>query len=180
MRSRTFATSLILMLSLLIAGSAVSLAQDVTFNYEPGTDFTKYHTYAWARVEGAKYPDQILDGQIQTAVDKVLAGKGLKKTTAEEAELLVTYQVAVSQEEQWTGYGGGRGFRYGGMATATSSTINVGTLAVDFYDAPAKQLIWKGSATKTLNPSKDPEKNLKNLDKAVTKLLKSFPPPVKK
>ncbi len=169
-----------LLAALLLAGSTAALAQDVTFNYEPGTDFSKYHTYVWAQVEGAKYPDQILDGQIRAAVEKVLAGKGLTKATGAEGDLLVAYQVAVEQEQQWTGYGGGRGYRYGGMATATSSTINVGTLAVDFYDAPAKQLIWKGSATKTLNPSKDPQKNLERLDKAVAKLLKNYPPPAKK
>ena len=65
----------------------------------------------------------------------------------------------------------------GGMATATSSTIQTGTLAVDFYDPAQKQLIWRGSATKTLNPPKEPNKRQKNLDKAVAKLLKNFPPP---
>jgi hypothetical protein len=31
-----------------------------------------------------------------------------------------------------------------------------------------------------LNPPKDPEKKQKNLNNAVAKLLKDFPPPVKK
>jgi len=31
-----------------------------------------------------------------------------------------------------------------------------------------------------LNPPKDPEKRQRNLDKAVAKLLKNFPPPAKK
>ena len=65
------------------------------------------------------------------------------------------------------------------MASATSSTLQVGTLAFDVYDQAGKQLIWKGAATKTLNPPKDPDKKQKNLDKAVAKLLKTFPPPKK-
>ena len=65
------------------------------------------------------------------------------------------------------------------MATATSSTLQVGTLAFDVYDQAGKQLIWKGTATKTLNPPKDPYKRQKNLDKGVAKLLKNFPPPKK-
>jgi hypothetical protein len=60
------------------------------------------------------------------------------------------------------------------MATATSSTIQVGTLGLDFHDPQPKQLIWRGEATKTLNPSKDPEKNQERLNKAVAKLLKDF------
>jgi hypothetical protein len=58
--------------------------------------------------------------------------------------------------------------------------LQVGTLAFDAYDPAAKQLLWRGSATKTLNPPKDPTKRQKNLDKAVAKLLQNFPPPVKK
>jgi len=37
-------------------------------------------------------------------------------------------------------------------------------------------LVWRGSVSKTLNPSKDPEKNYKHLEKAVVKLLKNYPP----
>jgi hypothetical protein len=71
--------------------------------------------------------------------------------------------------------GGGWGWG-GGMATATSTTIAVGTVALDFYDPAAKQLIWRGEATKTLDPSSNQEKNQRNLDKAMEKLLKHFPP----
>ena len=34
-------------------------AQSVTYNFAPGTDFSKYHTYKWVTIDGAKYPDQI-------------------------------------------------------------------------------------------------------------------------
>jgi hypothetical protein len=44
---------------------------------------------------------------------------------------------------------GGR--RFGGMGTATSSTINIGTLVFDVFDGAAKQQIWTGQATKTID-----------------------------
>ena len=66
------------------------------------------------------------------------------------------------------------------MGTATSSTINFGTLVLDMYDVAAKKQIWRGDATKALSPSKDPQKNQKNLEKAMAQLLKNYPPPVKK
>jgi hypothetical protein len=58
------------------------------------------------------------------------------------------------------------------MATASSSTINIGTLVLDLYDPATKQLVWTGNATKTIDPSSNQEKNQKNLDKAMAKLLK--------
>ena len=67
----------------------------------------------------------------------------------------------------------------GGMGSATSSTISNGTLAVDFYDPTSKELVWRGSATKTLNPSGNQQKDMEKLNKAVAKLLKNFPPPQK-
>jgi hypothetical protein len=63
-----------------------------------------------------------------------------------------------------------------GTASATSSRIEVGTLVLDMYDPAAKQLVWIGSATKTINLSKDQQKNQRNLDKAMQKLLKTFHP----
>lgn len=159
---------------------AAVLAQDVTYNYAAGTDFSKYKTYKWVKVQGAQYPDQILDQQIEQSIDAQLAGKGLTKTDGDKADLDVAYQVSVTHEQQWNSYGMGGGWRMGGgMVTTTQTTLQVGTLGVDIYDPAAKQLIWRGSATKTLNPSNDPNKRQKNLDKAVAKLLSKYPPPVK-
>jgi hypothetical protein len=167
----------LLAVGFVLIACAAAHAQNITSNYVPGTDFSKYHTYKWVAIEGTQHPDQIVDAQIKQAVDSVLAGKGFTKATGDTADLLVGYQVAVNQEKQWNAYGTGMGFRMGGgMGTATSSTINIGTLGLDVYDSAAKQLIWRGSATKTMNPSKDAEKNQEKLTKAVEKLLKEFPP----
>jgi hypothetical protein len=62
------------------------------------------------------------------------------------------------------------------MASAQSSTINIGTLVLDMYDPSSKQLVWTGRATKTLDASANQEKKQKNLNKAMQKLLKNFPP----
>jgi len=163
-----------LLLALLACGAA--LAQDVTFNSMPGTDFTKYHTYKWVAIQGATYPNQIVDTQIKSSIDSQLAAKGLTKTDADKADLYIGYQASVDQEKQWSAYGTG-GLRWGGgMANATSSKISVGTLVLDMYDPGSKQLVWTGRATKTLDPGANQEKRQKNLDKAMQKLLKNYPP----
>jgi len=59
------------------------------------------------------------------------------------------------------------------------NTANKGIQSVDVYGAANKQLVWTERATKTLSPSKNQQKDLNNLDKAIAKLVKNFPPPMK-
>ena len=164
------------MLAVAFLASLIATGQDVRHNYMPGTDFSKYHTYKWVNIEGSAHPNQIVDAEIRQSVDEQMASKGFTKTDNDKADLYLGYQAAVDREKQWNGYGMGGGVRWGGMATATSSTINVGTLVLDMYDPATKQLVWTGNATKTIDPSSNQEKNQKNLNKAMQKLLKDFPP----
>jgi Domain of unknown function (DUF4136) len=165
-----------ILLTLALLVSFIAKGQDVRYNFMPGTDFSKFHTYRWVNIEGGAHPNQIMDAEIKQAVDSQLASKGMTKTDSDKADLYVGYQIAVDQEKQWNGYGMGGGLRWGGMASATSSTINVGTLVLDLYDPATKQLVWTGNATKTIDPGSSQEKNMKNLNKAMAKLLKNYPP----
>jgi Domain of unknown function (DUF4136) len=176
----------------IIAISLVTLtafAQDVRYNFAANADFTKYRTYRWGMIKGADQPDQITDQQIKSAIDAELAKKGMMKTDADTSDLIIGYQVSIGSEKQITmydsgwGYGAGWGrgwYGYGagggGMTTGTTSTIAVGQLDLDIYDAKEKNLVWRGNATKTLDSTAKPEKRLKNLQKGAAKLLKNFPP----
>jgi hypothetical protein len=131
-------------LALAILACTLTPAQDVTTNSMPGTDFTEYHTYKWVPIDGAVVPDQIIDAQIKQSIDSQLATKGLTKTDGENADLLIGYQISISQEKQWNAYGTG-GMRWGGgMASTQQSTISTGTLVLDMYDPAGKQLVWTG------------------------------------
>ncbi|HYK36605.1 DUF4136 domain-containing protein [Alloacidobacterium sp.] len=166
-----------LAVALLILTVGRVAAQDVRYNFMPGTDFSKFYTYKWVAVPNATYPNQIVDAQIKDAINSQLSAKGLTLTDSDKADLYVAYQTSIDQQKQWNAYGMGGGWRFGGgMASATSSTIDVGTLVVDMYDPSTKQLVWTGRATKTLNPSSNQEKNQKNLNNAMAKLLKNYPP----
>jgi hypothetical protein len=160
----------------LLAGNT-AMAQDVSSNAMPGVDFSKYHTYKWVVIQGAEQPNQIVDAQIKQAIDAQLATKGLTKVDGDKADLYIGYQVSISKQQQWNAYGMGGGLRWGGgMATATSSTIAIGTLVLDMYDPSNKQLVWTGRATKTIDPNNSQEKKEKNLNNAMKKLLSKFPP----
>src|SRR5271166_3678139 len=87
-------------LVLAFVACSVTYAQDVRTNYMPGTDFSKYHTYAWVdEVQGVPSvggrPDQILDSQVKQAIDSQMAGKGLTKVVeGGKPDLLLGYQLA--------------------------------------------------------------------------------------
>ena len=166
--------------TLVLIAAELLVAQDVKYNFMPGTDFSKYHTYKWVDIEKGAHPNQIVDAQIKQAVDGQLTQKGLTKTDDEKADMYIGYQIAVDQEKQWNAYGMGGGARWGGgMGTATQSTISIGTLVLDMYDPATKQLVWTGNATKTMDPSSNQEKNQQRLNKAMAKLLKHYPPTAK-
>ena len=152
--------------------------QDIHYNYDRGTNFATYKTYQWVEIKGGLVPDQLMDQNIKRAVDEQLALKGLTKVN-DNADLYVGYQAAVNHEKSVNVWGTGPRWR-GGTAQAETTTISVGKLVVDMYDPARKQLIWSGDATKTLDPSKDPDKNYQKLQKAMAKLFKNYPPPAKK
>jgi hypothetical protein len=166
---------LIVLLTLLCTG-AVMLAQDVQYNYDRDANFAAYKNYQWTerKVIGA---NQLVDQNIRRAIDDQLTRKGLQKVER-EGDLYIAYETAVDREKQldaWT-----MGPRWSGMARANTSTVDVGTLVINLYDPAKKQLVWRGSVTKTLDIKKDPDKNYKNLEKAVAKLLRNYPPKSKK
>jgi hypothetical protein len=180
---------MILPLSLLAIGG---FAQDVRYNFDSGADFGKYKTYRWVQIKDAQQVNSLVDQQLKSAIEAGLAQKGLSKVDSENADLWIGYQVSLSQEKEFSSYssdfgygaGWGRGWYGGGMGssitTGQTSTIHIGSMALDMYDPAVKKLVWRGEASKTLDPKAKPDKRQKNVTKAVTKLLKNYPPPVKK
>ena len=166
-----------------LAFVAVAVAQDVRYNFDQGADFAKYKSYKWIEIPGGVKLDDLTAKQLTSALDAELAKKGLTKTESADADLYVGYQVALSQETQVTSYDSGWGYgpRWGGtgISTATTSTLTVGSIDLDMYDRSQKQLVWRGVATKTLDQKAKPDKRLKNMRKAVEKLLKNYPPKAK-
>ena len=181
---------LVLPLVLFLAGTSSAFAQDVRYNFAKDANFAGFKTYKWVAIKSAQPLSDLVDQQIKGAVDAELGKKGLMKTEADNADLFVGYQAAVNTEKQYTsfdtGWGYGPGYRGGwyggggGMTTGTTSTIYVGQLALDMYASSPKTLVWRGNASKTINTEAKPEKQQKNLQKAVAKMLKNYPPKVKK
>lgn len=187
-RNFTMKRTAFVSVALFLLAASTAVAQDVRYNFDKEADFSKFKTYKWVPIKDASKVDDILDKQIKDAIDAELAKKGLTTTEADSADLYIGYQVGIGTEKQFTsydtgwGYGPGwyRGGWYGGgggMTTGQTSTIYVGQLAVDMNDSKGHDLVWRGLASKTIDPKAKPDKQQKNLAKAVAKLLKNYPPP---
>ncbi len=158
--------------------------QDVHYNYDRSANFAAYKTYQWVDIPNGSVPDRLIDENIKRTIDEQLAKKGLIKVE-KNADVYIGYQAVVSLEKSvnlsgssdglggWGPYGGG--FRTGSVQGQTS-TVPVGILLVDVYDAANKQLVWRGDAIKTIDLKEDPDKNFKNLQKVMAKLFKKYPP----
>ena len=182
---------LVLPVALLLTAASSAVAQDVRYNFDSGANFASFKTYKWVAIKGATQLADLADRQVKSAVDAELATKGLTKSESDTADLYIGYQAAVGQEKEYTsfdtGWGYGPGWHGGGwygggggITTGTTSTIYIGQLALDMYASTPHTLVWRGVASKTLDTKAKPEKQQQNLQKAVAKMLKNYPPAVKK
>ena len=137
-----------ILVPLLVTGAV--FGQDVHYNFDRTVNFASYKTYKWVNIKEIIPLDSLSDQDIKSAVDAELAKKGLAKTEADDADLLIDYQFALNQEKQFTSYstdfgygpGWGRGWYGGGMGSTTTTgqtyTINIGSVGLDMYDARKK------------------------------------------
>jgi Domain of unknown function (DUF4136) len=158
--------------------------QDVHYNYDRSADFAAYKTYQWVDIPGGSVPDQLIHQAIKRAAEEQFTLKGLTKVE-NNADLYIGYQVVINLEKSVSLWGDGPGWGGGpwgghGSIQGQTSTIPVGILLLDVYDIARKQLVWRGDAVKTIDLKEDPEKNYRNLQKVMAKLLKNYPPKLKK
>lgn len=165
-----------LAMATLVATSA--LAQKITTESAPKASFASYKTFMWIREP--KVGDPLLKQRIIDDVTAQLQAKGWQPLS-QGADVAVAAHVATQTEQTlntfYDGFGGGWRWRWGGgfgSATTIENTYEVGTLVVDIFDAKTKEAIWRSTSSKTL--SDNPQKNTDNLNKAVTKMFKNFPP----
>jgi hypothetical protein len=170
---------------LLLVGSA--FGQDVRYNFDSTANFSKFKTYKWVTIVSEAPIDKLTDDQIKASLDAGLARKGLTKVDTDSADLFIGYQTTEHIEEKFAGIGAGwttgpgwaAAAWYGGGTASGKSMIYKGELAVDMYDPANQHLIWRCVASKSLDPKAAAGKRQKNLDKAVSKLMKDYPPPIK-
>lgn len=181
--------------AMMTTAAASALAQKVNVEYDHQASFASYHTYRWGKNKG-ELPDAGGDSQIKSAVDQQLKAKGLRLLNSKPADLVVTYQASVdSQGKQvntyvddddlglgpgW-GWGGGWGWGWGDFgpsySTSTISNLKSGDLLIDIVDPAKKKIVFRAYSSGTFQSN--PIKEDQQMDKAIDKIFKQFPPKTK-
>ena len=163
-------TRIVLSLGLLLL-AANAFGQKVSTQSSPNVNWSQYKTYSWGHSESVANP--IMNQYIVSGIEAQLAAKGLTKVET-NPDLVVIFNATTDDQKQlnWSGMGGW-GRLGGGMGSAQVDTIVLRQLIVDIADPKAKQFLWRGTANDTV--SDKPEKNQKNLTKALNKMFQNFP-----
>ena len=151
--------------------STSAWAQDVSYDYDKAANFAALTSYTWAN--GGRVGDDLNHQRIVSAVDSQLAVKGMHKVDAVAgADLLVAYHVVITHDVAVTG----NRARLTRWASARVEAVPVGQLMVEIVNAKTRATVWRGMVSRDLDPKASPEQREKNLNKAVEKLFKHYPP----
>jgi hypothetical protein len=167
------------MLGAVLSIPALAIAQKVTYDYDKSANFTQFKTYMLK--DGTKVGNPLVDDRITASLRSELAAKGL--TEAADADVAVVYHVAFDKQKDISAWTTGRGpYRWGGWGTADVrvNDILVGTLVIDVADVKKGELVWRGIGVKEVDPQAKPDKRDKNIQQAVQKIMRNYPPPRKK
>jgi hypothetical protein len=164
------------LMAVMLATSAA--AQDVTWDYAKGTDFSRLKTYAW--ITGHPLTDPLNHQRVVSAIEAQLAAKGFTKVnSAEHPDALVAYHANFEKNFALDEFGSGLGGfpHFGGTWTrqARIEEITVGSLIVDIVDAKANNIVWRGMASKDIDVHAKPKDRDKQVNRAVEKMFRHYP-----
>jgi hypothetical protein len=153
-------------------------------DYDPGVDFAQLKTWNWAERtpsgdDDARVYNRVTMGRVRTAIERNLRAKEFTRTEV-DPHFLVAWHGAIQGGMSAVAISGHYGYGwgwYGGGGTRTFvNEWDEGTLLVDIVDAPSNQLIWRGVAAGTIDETRTPQEAQAFLDRAVARILVSFPP----
>ena len=165
-------STLLASISLGVAAGCATLPP-VDHDFDPDTDFSALHGYAWAPSADLQLDDDrinvlALSGRIERAVSASLSSRGFSKVDRAKADFLVTYSVGLedrvhhfdSVPERW-GDDGAWDYEY-----------KVGTLVISFTEPGTERVLWRGA----LQSEVDRNTPGARVESAVARILEGFPP----
>jgi hypothetical protein len=163
----------------LVAGLVACSSMKVQTDADPQANLTAYKRFSFARVEGAEAA-QKLDGlmakRVEDAITAELTKKGLVlDSSGANADVFVVYHAGKEDKVEVynnAGYSYGRwgGAYYGGGTSVSQYTE--GSLTVDLYDGKRKEMVWRGTASDTVNNRDDAARKIPVV---VAKMFEKFP-----
>jgi len=169
-----------------LALSACETLPVIRTEMAPGTDFAGYHTYDYfdkPSTDRRGYTT-ITTRTVEAAIDREMTARGFVR--AQNPDLKINFNIAKRDKVTTTpgpgigygvGFGGwrhGYGWGLGFDNRGDVETVTEGTLTVDLVDRVKNELVWSGSAVRTLN-AKILDQPRPAIDQAVNLIFAKFP-----
>ncbi len=162
----------------------------VIFDYDPATDFNAIKTFAWQsdkqpQTGDHKIDNEIIDRRFRSAITSGLVAKGLTEVNANQAEILLEYQITIKpvinnhRVSGSVGFGKSSGGSSVGLslgAPLAQHSYDEGTMILGMSEAKTNTLIWRGVAARRIDPSASAQENADKIKKLVLELLDGYPP----
>jgi hypothetical protein len=156
----------------LLAASPLA-AQKINVEFDQGTDFTKYKTFAirggQVNSKDPSLSSELTRKRIETDIENALTARGLTKNFG-RADLNVRYRLGAQRKTEVERHPAG----WRGLGTRVVRVPETeGTLVLDLHDAAAKSLVWRAIASEEKSSANDISKKL---DDMVRKSFDKYPP----
>jgi len=165
-----------------------AIAQKVTIDYAHDFDFESAKTFQYVDTVESNAKNQLMADRIEEMIKKEMREGGATEVT-ENPDIYITYHVTTEENTRyntttmgyggyggyyggWGGYGGMGGMGGMGSSTTTASNYTMGTLIIDAYEPTDKKMVWR--ATGTIEIKAKPEKQIKQVEKILTKIGKRW------
>jgi len=162
----------------------------VTIDYDPATNFSTIKTFAWQdktqpQTGDYKIDNTIVDKRVRSAIDSRLNAKGLTQVPANQAEILVSYQIAINPKLRDQNVSGAIGLSKSSGGSNLGQSLGIplthgnydeGTMILDITETKSNLIIWRGVAGRQIDPSASAQENADKVKKLVSEMLDGFPP----
>lgn len=153
-------------------------SNSASVDFDDSYSFSGQNTYAWLDQSGQRDTgNDLTHRRVVRSVDAVMAERGFRQVPLDAAAIAVAYHVSAEDQRVYDtyGYGTGRWSAYEGTTT-TERVFTEGSLTVDLFDTARKELVWRGTASETIDPSASPDERDEIVTKAVRDMFDGFPP----
>jgi Domain of unknown function (DUF4136) len=177
------------MLTAVLLMATAATAQKVRVDSTPGFDFSDYKRYTWRVHPVFEKKPELADKYsvgielVKNAVNQNLLARGFQSTQG-PSEFFITFLLTAENKQDidvvytdgaygWGGWYGWNSFYYPGWTETVVTNYLEGTLVLDVVDAKTDQLVWRAYCRDEIRDWRNRDKNVQ---KAVDKALKRFPP----
>ena len=179
--------ALVVSIVMIAALTACAPSITVTSDWDPGFDFSQSQTFVLLESDIPGI-NRFVEQRIRDAIVANLTKAGLQQVDSlDGADLAVGNEVATEGRTRyqtvhsgWSGSGMHSSSARWGMSTGTSRTVQrnytVGTLVIAVFETDSKELVWEAAGAQTIDATSTPEESEKQINNAVKRILRDFPP----